>query len=73
MGKRNWAPFIVSAIFHTHSANNVKMVIRNEIAQGNKKERGKTKKLGKLSLHNHELITQANNLPLRAYSFHKAQ
>lgn len=67
--KISWTPFIVSTIFFTPSLNAVKMVIRNEVAQGNKKKKGKTKRLDKLTLHNHELITQAGISPLRGCSF----
>lgn len=39
MGKISWALFIVSVIFLTPSPNTENMVIKNEVAQGNQKER----------------------------------
>lgn len=43
MDKISWSPIIVSATFLNPGPNTVKTVIRNEVAQGNKKKREKNK------------------------------
>lgn len=48
MDKISWSPIIISATFLNPGPNTVKTVIRNEVAQGNKKKGRKTKRLGKL-------------------------
>lgn len=49
MDKISWSPIIIPATFLNPGPNTVKMVIRNEVAQGNKKKGGgETKRLGKL-------------------------